>query len=174
MGFSGVWAILILSVRDGHCFASFQQLSMPTKPIMRSLPRDRWSFPVRRARRLSRETRHRWNRRKSNVKPAVGFTLPSAGLSPAPSINRRCGASPLLELLARRCWILLEAEVPDRTSPVIYGRGGRRAEAPVGEGSAIQAATEQGRSLFLLWLFCFSIGLEPHSISTQRTKKPRA
>jgi hypothetical protein len=49
MGFSGVWAILILSVRDGHCFASFQQLSMPTKPIMRSLPRDRWSFPVRRA-----------------------------------------------------------------------------------------------------------------------------
>jgi hypothetical protein len=32
MGFSGVCAISIFSVRDGHCVASFQRLSMPTKP----------------------------------------------------------------------------------------------------------------------------------------------
>jgi hypothetical protein len=32
------------------------------------------------------------------VKPAVGFTLPSAGVTPAPSIKRRCGTSSLLEV----------------------------------------------------------------------------
>jgi len=34
-----------------------------------------------------------------NVKPAVGFTLPSAGVAPAPGGKRRCGTSSLLELV---------------------------------------------------------------------------
>jgi len=33
----------------------------------------------------------------SNVKPAVGFTLPSAGVTPAPGTRKRCGTSSLLE-----------------------------------------------------------------------------
>src|ERR1700678_4595309 len=38
--------------------------------------------------------------------------------------------------------------------PLFYGRGGRGAQPPVGEGSAVHAETEQGHSLFLLWLLC--------------------
>jgi hypothetical protein len=48
------------------------------------------------------------------VKPAVGFTLPSAGVTPAPAgrKKRRCGTSSLLELVSVRadpenlptCW----------------------------------------------------------------------
>jgi hypothetical protein len=32
-----------------------------------------------------------------NVKPAVGFTLPCAGVTPAPSKKKGCGTSSLLE-----------------------------------------------------------------------------
>jgi hypothetical protein len=34
-----------------------------------------------------------------NVKPAVGFTLPSAGVTPAPNEKKRCGTSSLLEAI---------------------------------------------------------------------------
>jgi hypothetical protein len=33
------------------------------------------------------------------VKPTVGFTLPWAGVTPAPGIKKRCGTSSLLELV---------------------------------------------------------------------------
>jgi hypothetical protein len=52
----------------------------------------------------------------SNVKPAVGFTLPSAGVTPAPTEKRRCGTWSLVELFLSHpescCVIPSEAEGP--------------------------------------------------------------
>jgi hypothetical protein len=67
-------------------------------------------------------------RRKSvtqlNVKPAVGFKLPWAGVTPAPTNKRRCGAAPLLELVSRTLvfsFYCLERPLrPPNTSPVTF------------------------------------------------------
>ena len=65
-----------------------------------------------------------------NVKPAVGFTLPSAGVTPAPSEKR--------EMLRTTFRSQVPWEGQRRVQlprPLFYGRGGRRAQPPVGEGS---------------------------------------
>jgi hypothetical protein len=46
-----------------------------------------------------------------NVKPTVGFTLPWAGVTPAPNVKRRCGTSSLLELLL--CHSRAKRRIPD-------------------------------------------------------------
>jgi hypothetical protein len=63
----------------------------------------------------------------------MGFKLPSAGLTPAPSDFVSFGRSEESRFLCCPGWPLR----PPIPRPLFYGRGGRRAQPPVGEGSAI-------------------------------------
>jgi hypothetical protein len=58
-----------------------------------------------------------------NVKPAVGFTLPSAGVTPAPDNRKGCGTSSLLGSwvgeISQRGFELIKVEVDSATSVTI-------------------------------------------------------
>ena len=60
-----------------------------------------------------------------NVKPAVGFTLPSAGVTPAPSINREMARTPFRSQVLP-CVIQSEAKNPGSffASPSSWGEVG--------------------------------------------------
>src|ERR1700722_11570096 len=58
------------------------------------------------------------------VNPAVGFTLPSAGVTPAPSINRKVARSALL------CSRVPGGGFRLLPRPLLYGRGGRAQTRP--------------------------------------------
>ena len=92
---------------------------------------------------LPRRLRHqmaRWEGEITllNVKPAVGFTLPSAGVTPAPSEKKSRNVEDNLSLSGSG-----EEGAGKLPRPLLYGRGGRRAQPPVGEGSAIRAESVQ-------------------------------
>ena len=93
------------------------------------------------------------------MKPTVGFMLPWAGVTPAPSErNRKMARTPFCsEVLAEEAvanylaqvrvlrsaplttrlsrFVAGEAAPKERVRGELYGRGGRRAQPPVGEGS---------------------------------------
>jgi hypothetical protein len=66
-----------------------------------------------------------------NAEPTVGSAPPWAGVTPAPGDKERCGTASLLEGLGGRGG----GNLP---RPLFYGRGGRRAQPPVGEGSGLK------------------------------------
>ena len=90
------------------------------------------------------------------MKPAVGFTLPSAGVTPAPSDKKRCGTPSLLEVFRWKNRFVLRCSYPKAaaasdTSPVPSRERRPDASRPVGEGSGRQETSEVGcRPSFLL------------------------
>src|ERR1700691_5345433 len=68
-----------------------------------------------------------------NAEPAVGSAPPSAGLSPAPSEKEI--AKWLRRHFALRFFSCERPLRPPIPRPLLYGRGGRRAQPPGGEGS---------------------------------------
>src|ERR1700722_5023985 len=69
------------------------------------------------------------------VNPAVGFTLPSAGVTPAPSINRKVARSALL------CSRVPGGGFRLLPRPLLYGRGGRTPRCRYGQGRGLHPHT---------------------------------
>jgi len=87
------------------------------------------------------------------VKPAVGFTLPSAGLSPAPSDNRKMARTPFCsQVLFGNFWRASGSYLARYFTGEAAGR-----IAASGEGSAITA--QRALAHFLCHLFSMSFFL---------------
>jgi hypothetical protein len=98
------------------------------------------------------------SKRALNVKPAVGFTLPWAGVTPAPSIKKRCGTASLclLSLAVReRIKVRVQVRVSRSARPITClarlscgrGRAFGAGEGPMTAPCAIQDSDSLPHSL---------------------------